>query len=206
MPHPYIPVPGVLQANVRFLLEGQQIESVLNFRYEGTPFEEAANTVWNLLDVSWWQPMRPNLSVDITNVETYVVDLSSEAGPVAAFPSFVTPGGGATGSPVPNNAALCITHRTANRGRSYRGRTFVPAIAKSIVNGSFVQADSVAAFVAAFNEMRTTASTAGIPFTIVSRYHNKAPRVTGIDTVVTQCVARDNVLDSQRRRTPGRGT
>lgn len=206
MPLPYVPVPGVLQANVRFLLEGQQIESCLNFRYEGMPFETAAEEVWALLDLSWWQGMRPNLSGDLVNVETYIVDQSDQSGPVATFPAFETPAGGATGAPVPNNACLCITHRTANRGRSYRGRTFVPALAKSIVNGSFVQADTVAALVANFNSMRTTAAAADLPFVIVSRRHNGVPRVTGIDTVVTLCVARDNVLDSQRRRTPGRGS
>lgn len=202
---PFIPVAGVLQANVRFLLEGQQIENVLNFRYDGTPFGEAALTIWELLDVSWWQGMRPNLSGDLTNTETYIVDLSDQAGAVATFPPFTTPGGGATGSPVPNNAALCITHRTANRGRSYRGRTFIPGIAKSVVNGSFVQQATVDALAGNFNDMRTTALAADLPFVIVSRRHNNAPRVVGLETAVTLCVARDNVLDSQRRRTPGRG-
>lgn len=202
---PFIPVPGVLQANVRFSLEGQQIENVMNFRYDGLPFGAAAAEVWGILDSIWWTGLRVQLSTEISSVEVYIVDQSDEAGPVASLPAFSNPTGAATGSPVPNNAALVITHRTANRGRSYRGRTFVPGIAKSVVNGSYVDTGVVGAIVTTFNNMVDASVTSEVPFTIVSRRHNNAPRVEGIDTIVTLCVARDNVLDSQRRRSPGRG-
>jgi hypothetical protein len=202
---PFIPVPGVLQANVRYVLEGQQIENVLCFRYDGTPFGTAATTIWGILNTSWWPSLRAQISTECVNTETYMVDLSDEAGPVASFGPFTNPAGAASGPPVPLNAALCITHRTANRGRSYRGRTFIAGIAKSIQFGSYLTQSAVDAMAASFIDLGSDALTADVPFVVVSRHHNKAPRVTGIDTVVTLSVARDNVLDSQRRRTPGRG-
>lgn len=202
---PFIPVPGVLQANVRFTLEAQQVENVLCFRYDGTPFGDAAAQVWAGIELALWNNMRDQISTECVNTETYIVDLSSEAGPVASFPPFASPAGAASGPPVPNNAALVITHRTANRGRSYRGRTYVAGISKSIMFGSYLTQSAVDDVAAAFNTLRTTMEDDSIPFTIVSRRHNNAPRVEGIDTVVTLSLARDNVLDSQRRRTPGRG-
>jgi hypothetical protein len=205
MPTPYIPIPGCLQMNVRFLLETQKIENVFTFHYGSADFGDSAADIWARLEVHWWNLIRPNISVDCVNVETYAVDLASQTGPVASFPAFATPGGAATGAPVPNNAALCITHRTAKRGRSYRGRTFIAGIAKSVVNGSFVQSDTVAALVANFNTLRTESEAADLPLVIASRYNGGVARVTGVGTDVTACVALDNVLDSQRRRTPGRG-
>lgn len=202
---PFIPVPGVLQANVRFSLEGQQIENVMCFRYDGMPFGAAAAAVYDVLNTVWWDGFRAQIASECVSVENYMVDLSDEAGPVAALPAFTNAAGAATGFPVPNNAALVITHRTANRGRSYRGRTFVAGIAKSVVSGSYVDPGVVSDIVNAFNDMVDASQAAEVPFTIASRRHNKNPRVEGIDTIVTLCVARDNVLDSQRRRSPGRG-
>lgn len=202
---PFIEVPGVLQATVRFSLEGQQIENVMNFRYAGQPFGAAAAEVYGILNTVWWDGFRAQISTECTSVENYFVDLSDQAGPVAALPAFTNHTGAASGPPVPNNAALVITHRTANRGRSYRGRTYVPGIAKSVVQGSYVDVGVVSDIVNAFNDMVDACETANVPFTIVSRVHDGNPRPEGIDTVVTLCVARDNVLDSQRRRAPGRG-
>jgi len=201
----YIPVPACLQANVRWTLDGQQIENVLNFSYLTMSFEAAAPLVAGALDAAWWASMRVQYSGSLVHQSTYIVDLSSQTGPIAVFPQFDDPAGAAAGSAVPSNAALCITHRTASRGRSFRGRTYMSGIAKSVVDNSEVSTGVVSDIVNAFNELRVALAADDINFAVVSRYENKLPRDIGIATYVTLSEARDNVVDSQRRRLPGRG-
>ena len=202
---PYIPFPGVLQANVRFTLDGQQIENVLNFDYGEAAFAGAAAAVAGALDLAWWDSMRVQFSGALVHQSVYITDLSSETGPIAVFPQFTNPAGAATGSAVPSNAALCVTHRTSARGRSYRGRTFMSGIAKSVVDNSEVSSGVVSDIVGAFNEMRVALAADDILFVVCSRQLDKAPRIIGQATPVTLSEARDNVIDSQRRRLPGRG-
>lgn len=202
---PFVPIPGVVQANVRFLLAGQIIENVMCFRYEGTPFGDAVLAIQTSLESAWWAAIQPWISVAMTNTETYYTDLTDEAGPVSTQPAFPSPAGGNVHEYVPNQVAFCVTHRTANRGRSYRGRTYIAGISGDYVEGNVVVPDALAGIVSGFNALRTDLALNDILFTIASRQHNGAPRVVGIDTAVILSLARDNVVDSQRRRAPGRG-
>lgn len=202
---PFIPVPGVMSASVRYTLDAQMIENVLNFRYEGESFPTVADEVWFILNTVWWAALYPSLSIDLVNVETYFADQSDAAGPVFTAPAFTHPAGGLAAESEPNSIALCVSHRTANRGRSYRGRTYVPGLPTSSVLHNTVIPDAVSSIVGAFQDMREACDSAGFPLVVVSRYHNLLPRVEGIDTVVTACVVTDATVDSQRRRLPGRG-
>ena len=201
----FVPVPGVVQANVRFELADQLIENVLNFRYEGTPFGTAVLAIQTSLEAVWWATLRPKISVAMTNTETYYTDLSDVAGPVDTQPPFPDATGGSGVEYAPNNVAFVVTHRTANRGRSYRGRTYIAGISNDNIEGNEVIPAAVTAIVAAFNNLRTDLATSDILFTVVSRFHDGAPRVEGLDTAVTLSLARDAFVDSQRRRLPGRG-
>lgn len=203
---PFIPVANVLQANVRFSLDGQQIENVLNFAYPAGDFSDSADVVWGILDINWWDALRETLSTDIVNVETYMVDLTSASGPTATYIAFSNPAGEVPVGAIPNNSALCVTHRTLARGRSFRGRSYISALPESIVTGSRVAGGNALVVSDAFNAMRVAASAAGTPFVIVSRYSGGLPRVAGVATPVSVSLVIDNVLDSQRRRLPGRGT
>lgn len=202
MPQPFVPVPGTLQANVRFTLAGQLVENVLCFQYQGTPFGTAVSGIHALLGASWWNTLRACISNQITSVETYYTDLSDQAGPVSSQPPFTNASGAHASHAVPNNVAFVITHRTANRGKSYRGRSYIAAMAQDFVVGNTVTTAGVNNCVLAFEALRTAASAALVPFVIVSRRHDKAWRTVGLATVVTTCVARDSRVDTQRGRLP----
>jgi hypothetical protein len=201
----FVPVPGVMSASIRFILDSQLIENVLNFRYDDASFPAASSEVWFILDTVFWPALYPSLSVDLVNSETYFADQSDAAGPVYTAPAFTHAAGGLASESMPNSIALCVSHRTANRGRSYRGRTFVPGLPESSVLHNTVIPAAVSSIVGAFEDMRAACDAAGLPLVVVSRRHNNAPRVEGIATVVTACVTVDPTVDSQRRRLPGRG-
>lgn len=106
-------------------------------------------------------------------------------------------------STISNNVALCLTLRTALPGRSYRGRIFVPGMPSNHVVGNYADGSYVASVVSAFNGFFSlTLADKTIPLCVYSRRHNGAWRTSGVLTPVTQLSARDNRLDTMRRRLP----
>lgn len=202
---PFIPTPDVLQYNARFACGGQQIENVFHFSYAGSDFATAAAALFNLVQDEWWLLIRAGLSNQLTSTGSYIVDQSSVSGPVASFGAFTSPAGASSIFSAPNNAAFVVTHRTAQRGRSFRGRSYISGIPADQINGSRVSSGFLSTAVSAFNNMRVEAAAALYPFVIVSRFTNGSPRTTGVASEVTACVAVDDAVDSQRRRLPGRG-
>lgn len=202
----YIPVPETLQANVRFTLDGQQVENVFDFSYAGSDFATAASSIAGRLNLTWWAALRDFLSDQLVHTETYMVDLDSSSGPVATFGAFTNPAGDAPVNPAPNSVALCITLRTEKRGRSFRGRKYQMGIGANAITKSEVSSGVGDGILDAYEALRVACATDTTPMVVASRYANKAPRLTGIATEVDLCVLRDYVVDSQRRRLPGRGT
>lgn len=202
---PFIPTADVLQVNVRFALGGQQVENVLHFSYAASDFNTAAFNIYNVIQDTWWTAIRAVLSNQLTSTGCYIVDQASASGPVASYGSFTQTTGQSSIFAAPGNVAFGVTHRTAARGRSFRGRTYICGIPADQVSQSRVSDGFLSVAVSSFNALRNAAIDANIPFVIVSRYANKAPRAAGVATLVTASVAVDNVVDSQRRRLPGRG-
>lgn len=202
---PFVPIPATLQANIRFLLAGQQCEICLHFSYADSDFETAVDNVGDAIATEWWPVARAFLSNQLVSNGIYFVDQSSASGPVSLRAPFATPQGASSIFAAPGNVAFTITHRTANRGRSYRGRSYMLGIPADQIGAGLLSTGARDAYVSAFNTLRLEAASDGNPFVIASRYANGSPRTTGVATPVTQCEAVDLVVDSQRRRLPGRG-
>lgn len=202
---PFIPVPNTIQANVRFTMAGQLLENVLCFEYN-TDFKTAADALYASLETAFWATLRTALSNQLTSNGTYMVDLSTQDGPVATYPVFTNPSGASAIGAAPNNVAYCVTHRTAKRGRAYRGRTYIAGLPLDKVANSLLDTGNRDTIVSAFNDLRADAASNSLTFVIASRYLDGAPRTTGVATPVEISVGRDLALDSQRRRLPTRGT
>lgn len=203
---PYIPVENVLQANLRFTVDGQQCENVLNFEYPRSEFSTSASQIGNNIETVLWAQLRAFIAAGCEFREVYMVDLTSQDGPVQTYDITINPNGAVLTEAVPNNVTFCVTHRTQSRGRSFRGRSYVVGIAEGLVLNSSIGPVGVAGIVGAFEALRVACQTDGLPLVVVSRFANGAPRLAGVATPVTECVSVDNVVDSQRRRLPGRGS
>jgi len=208
---PYIPVPETLQANVRFTLDGQQVENAFNFSYAGSDFATAASSIEGRLNLTWWAALRLFLSDQLVHVETYMVDLDSSSGPVATFSPFTNPAGSNPVNPAPNNVALCITLRTAARGRSFRGRNYLMGISIDSVAGNEIVGGFMTAVVSAYEGLFAVATDQSCEWVVVSRYSGvelvdgkkkPIPREEGISTPITSVLFTDNIVDSQRNRLP----
>lgn len=105
-----------------------------------------------------------------------------------------------TGDLLPPQVALVVTLRTAQAGRSFRGRVFLPGFGEG-VNSAAGVSTSVAgppAFVAA---IKSSLITSGLDLGVIHRpTASPLPVTSGFITPVTSIVLRDAVWDTQRRR------
>jgi hypothetical protein len=192
-----------MQVNIRMTCAGERVEMVLGFDYATVGFAAAAPLVNNVLDTSLWAVIRQQMCNRIVHDETYMIDLFSQFGGAATFGPFTDPAGTIVGKGVPNNSAFVVSHATDLRGKSYRGRSYVPGIAASLVDGNSLDPIAAAALVSGFNSMRVALDSDGINFAVLSRRANKQWRETGQATPVRISQAKDNTMDSQRGRLPG---
>jgi hypothetical protein len=109
---------------------------------------------------------------------------------------------------LPNQVSATITWQTNLKGRSYRGRTFMPAVPSDWAGESVLTATAVTDYTAYANTMMTlfgpTGSSTNFQLAVVSRYLNKVERPQPVATVVRSFVLR-TVFSTQRRRKPGVG-
>lgn len=203
---PFIPVPGVVQVEIRQTLHGQRIENVF---YVDVGTEVPTSSLENITELmgDWWEALvLPNLSNNIALREVYGTDLSSASGGTHTR-TYTTPvPGSVVGESLPANCALCVSLRTAQRGRSFRGRSYVAGIPEEASANSVVSNVVAAPLLAAYQTLITSGDyTERFPLVVVSRVADGAPRVTGVATPIVTAVLTNQVISSQRRRLPGRG-
>jgi len=90
--------------------------------------------------LTWFGTNIANLLSDDWSTERVVgIDLTTATGPRReAFGAFA---GGVSGEANPNNVAAVVSLRTDQRGRSARGRNYVPGIPGSVVTLNTVEPD-----------------------------------------------------------------
>lgn len=209
---PFVPVPGVIQVDVIYLIDSQRVENTMYFE---------KGDGWTLEDISTWleelntliqSDLLPFLSSSLQLIELVarLLDTASSIG--LSFVPSPTPSGGVTGDYMPNNVTYTISLKTGLTGRSFRGRNYVPGLPKGDADGNTIQSDLRTGLLAFYNLLITNAAAFGNPMVVVSRYSGvdpvtgkPIPRVTGLSTPVTTAATFDQTLDSQRRRLPGRG-
>lgn len=202
---PFVPVPNTAQANIRYQLDGERIENTLHFtKGSGWAAGDLALLADGLAD-RWGAFVMPQLSVDCLLREVYVVDLTTATSGTATQAVIPNIPGGNGGESMPNNVAYCVSLRSTNRGRAFRGRIYIPGIPQGVVENSRVTLAWQNAIVAAVESVRGGMLGDGYTMTIASKFSNGLPRPVGLPTPVIAVTAVDNVLDSQRRRLPGRG-
>lgn len=112
--------------------------------------------------------------------------------------------GGDAGPAAPGNATQTISWRTGLAGRRFRGRNYVPGLGEGQISTSdLVSSTVVNALAAAAGELILGALTSG-KLTI---FHAPQEVPTPYDNTTTDVISAviENVVDSQRRRLPGRG-
>jgi hypothetical protein len=202
---PFVAVPSTIKVELFQRLHGQNIENVLWFRnFSGWDAESAAGFLADL--VEWWgSEIAPFVTDDLTLVGTKATDMSEETGFAVEYQPTAPVPGLLAGESVPANCALVISFRSPFRGRSSRGRNYVAGIAEGDVVNSAVINGIGESLRQGYGQLQTVAAAVGAQHVVASLFFQGAPRPVGATFPVTAYVLTDTVIDSQRRRLPGRG-
>jgi len=203
---PFVPTPGAARAGVVMKLDNQPMQCTIDIGVE-TETEANLQDGAQALYTAWMNFIMPQLSADLTLDSAVAFGLSSPTAPIGVwFPGTVVAGEVSAAS-LPNNVAYCVSKYTGSRGRSFRGRFFVPGIPENArETPSRVTSAYRSNILTACAGMLSNLITAGFPPVVVSWRTNGDWRTTGVATPITALGPVDDVLDSQRRRLPGRGT
>jgi hypothetical protein len=135
-----------------------------------------------------------------------LTDLSTQTSPTVTVTTGLPITGTNTSDPLPNHVALCVSFRTNGRGRSARGRNYVSGFGEDAASGNTFSgtiANPIAQGYAAL--INSATYTLDWEWVVYSRYENGDPRTEALIAPVDNVVLTDLVVDSQRRRLPGRG-
>jgi hypothetical protein len=196
-----------VQANLRFTQDEQLLENTLYFEYKGGTLDVPAMVTLGDDLITWWQAsVGAYLVTALTFREVYLTDLSSQTAPTATVTTGLPATASVAQNPLPNNSAACISFRSAGRGRSSRGRNYVPGISEDSVVGNSITAATQANLIAGYADLMDAATyTDDWAWIVYSRFEDGLPRVEALTAPVDAVIFTDNIIDSQRRRLPGRG-
>lgn len=202
----FIPIPEAIKASIEFTIGGQVVVITLGWK-KGAPIIPDDLDALNAALDDWVSTHLFNVySDDMSAIKAVSTDLTSESAPSRDRVFSPSIPGAQTGANVPQNVAAVISFITGQRGRSYRGRNYIPGIPVDAQPTTGVMTSTFAnGILTAYAGLADVESATGLTHAVLSRFHNKAPRTTGVATPVTGYVVNFN-LDSQRRRLPGRGT
>lgn len=199
--------PNTVEAAILMSLDNQQIENTLWFEFSTNPdasnLEELCQTL-----INWWTgEMAPYLSTALSLRGARAVSMNSSTSPTAQLAPASPTAGEVAGDCVPGNVAFCVQFKSFGRGRSTRGRNYIPGIPMSQLSGiNEVGSSFATAMINAYLAILGDTYTFIPAWVINSKFSGGAPRTTGVNSVVTSVVYADLYLDSQRRRLPGRGS
>lgn len=203
---PFIPGSNLLMVELFQRLDSQRIENTLYFQFGSAALlESGANALLGDI-LTWWDTeMAPLLVQSLSLVEVKGTDLTTETSEVfTAVPNPVITGDVADES-LPANVAACVSFRTTARGRSNRGRNYVPGIPSNQVSINTMAQGFADSLADAYLLLQGVGVANGATWVVASRFSNGAPRVGMAVRAITSVVVTDLTVDSQRRRLPGRG-
>lgn len=151
---------------------------------------------------TWWDtsvaPMQ-NPSYVLNNITS--TGLASGSGPQHVTSYTTSNQGTNSGGEAAANAAAVISWRTAQIGRSYRGRTYLGALSEGEIDSAqTIASATVTAMASAAQGLIDALTAAGMFLAVLSRVAGGVQRVTGLLVEIIGYVT-DNKVDSQRRRT-----
>lgn len=203
------PVPNAALCRIVMSFRGQLSINDLWFASNvGAPTQTGVFQLGQDVYTKWAAGPLSLLSSDISLSYVITTDMTAFESWQGVFAG--PPAVGAAGDAMPNNVAFVASLRTGMSGRAKRGRIYLPAIPRSVVAENDVIASFIADMSISLNGfVGDGAVSVGWELAVAHR------RTTVLDEVVwlpegqtfpVQFIAfTDTVVDSQRRRLPGRG-
>lgn len=197
---PFVPAENVVAISVSGFLGGVPVTLTLEVELAAAVTDAdlaSINAITSGWLTSWYKP----LAVDDLNWTVIdSLDQTTNVGPKGRTDQISVIGSVTADPPEPANVAILVSKYTAQRGRSYRGRTFLTGQGEgSTVGSHYLSPGAVSAWGTAYGNWLNTLRTSGFNPVIVSRYANNAPRTAAVTTPITTLVTQ-SLVASQRGR------
>lgn len=203
------PVADTVEVSVQGSMDSQLIENKF-YVHVGEAVTQAIVERLAELFADWaTATMAAQLPSDWTFTRAVARDLTAEASFEAVNADGAGTAGGLSGGRMSNNSTLAIHRNTGFSGKKAKSRIYWPGISASSISGAdHISTASGAAMVSALNTLRSLVladTTATFTYGYVQRIVNGVKLAAGNFIEVTGHSLIDTILDSQRRRLPGRG-
>lgn len=200
----YVPFANCVEVVLRFIWGEQVVSITLGFCKAAPPNETDIDGLYNSAILPWYNGnLKLHLSSNITLVNTNITILTTSTSMSKDYAASIAGTGAATS--VANNVTGVVTFSTPARGRSYRGRNYIPGIPTTFqANNTELTSAAVTAYLGDYAALATLAGALGWTHVVLSRFSNLAQRPVGVATGIT-AYTMDIFIDSQRRRLAGRG-
>lgn len=201
----FIPIPNAIRASIEAIYGGQKVVLTLGWEKAGAVVEQDLNDLNDALEDWVSTHLFSAVSDQLSFTGVTSTDQTTESSPsiYKAFTPAIS--GNQANEATPGNVAAVVSFLTDLRGRSYRGRNYVPGIdSAAFTSPGNLGAAFAAVLLAAYTALSDVTTATNLTHSVLSTHHNGAPRVTGVATPVSS-YSIDLKSDSQRRRLPGRG-
>jgi len=203
---PFQPVTDVAQLQLMGTVDGQLTVNDLYFQISGggiTPVN--LGTIAGAVAVWFTTNLTPLLSDDWSAQRVVATDLTTATGPRVEVGAASV--GGETGEANPNNVAACVSFSTAQRGRSARGRNYVPGVPGSMVTLNTLDSFFMTNVLDAYDNLIGAGTfVPGWQWVVVSRVTGGAVRPSGLAIPITGVSFTKNTVASMRSRSVGHGS
>lgn len=201
----FIPVPNGAEVVVKATKDGQNVYNTFNFIKTGGWGQTDLQGLVDAIDVLWGAALATLFRSGYAYVQTDGRDLRTAIG-VQATANASAGNGGLTGSTLPNNVAIAVARQSGLTGRSSRGRVFFPVTDGSqLATQNTISTTFRDAVIDLLQDVNAAGAGDGWTEVVVSRQQEGVPLTTAVVYIVLQYLVIDVVLDSMRRRLPGRG-
>jgi hypothetical protein len=202
---PFVPATNCAEIIIQATLNGQDAITTFAARHAtGWGATELA-ALADAVDIYWSTFALPNLPATYTYINTHVRDLRTSVG--LQHDSAAGAGNGSEGgTPLPNNVTVAVARRSGLAGRSARGRVFMPGITQTgLATENTITTSFRDTLLDLFNGFTTAISLVDWEEVILSRQHDGVSLTEATVYTVIEYAVVNLVLDSIRRRLPGRG-
>lgn len=204
----FVPCPGIAELAVVSIVGDVEATNVFHMDFaQVTPLtaldlENAAADI----SAAFVSHLEVPLSSDVGVLEVRARDLTVQFGAGIVYPVAGNGGSGAA-TPLPPGSAVVVTWTTGIVGRSFRGRSYLMGLPEGLVDeeGRIAGATHTAlgtgatAFIGALDP----GALSGAQLCVTSKFHNGAPRATGVSTPITNRQVRIHIHSQRRRNIKG---
>lgn len=201
----FVEIPNGVLVEVRWTCEGSKCENTFCVDMLETPSIGNMASLGTVV-LGWVNDTYlPMLSENIFCTEVLLTDATLEEGLQQTIPVGVA--GSVATEQMANEMSFCVSLRTGSRGRSKRGRWFMPPpLLTDRAGPNNVSTTYLNAAVAALQTLMDAIDTAGFAMSVASRQIDGVKLTVAVVTRYIAAIAVDSLLDSQRQRKPGNGS